>query len=211
MASVRLFGLTGGIASGKSTVARRFRERRVPVLDADVIAREIVARGTDGLAALVDAFGPSIVGADGELDRKALAAIAFADPAARGKLNAITHPRIAMATQTATARLAEQGEPVACYEAALLVENGVADMFRPLVVVAADEPTQLARAMARDAASEADVRARLAAQMPLAQKTAKADFVITNDGSQAQLIARADEVLDAVLAQLGVDLGRYRA
>lgn len=211
MASVRLFGLTGGIASGKSTVARRFRERRVPVLDADVIAREIVAPGTDGLAALVDAFGPSIVGADGELDRKALAAIAFADPAARGTLNAITHPRIAMATQAATARLAERGEPVACYEAALLVENGVADMFRPLVVVAADEATQLARAMARDAASEADVRARLAAQMPLAQKTAKADFVITNDGTQAQLIARADEVLDAVLAQLGVDPGRYRA
>lgn len=80
------------------------------------------------------------------------------------------------------------------YEAALLVENGVADMFRPLVVVAADEATQLARAMARDAASEADVRARLAAQMPLAQKTAKADFVIANDGTQAQLIARADEV-----------------
>ena len=196
-----LFGLTGGIASGKSAVAARFRERGVPVVDADQLAREVVRPGTPGLTALVEAFGAGILAANGELDRKALAAIAFADPASRATLNAIVHPRIAEATAAAIARLESEGVALACYEAALLVENGVFAAFRPLVVVAAPEHVQVARAMARDGATEAEVRARIAAQMPLADKVARADYVIENDADLATLHARADDVLDAIRAR----------
>lgn len=196
-----LFGLTGGIASGKSAVAARFRERGVPVIDADQLARDVVRPGTDGLRDLVAAFGERILGPAGELDRKALAAIAFADSAARATLNAIVHPRIGEATAREIARLNAEGVPLACYEAALLVENGVYEAFRPLVVVAAPEGVQVARAMARDAATEAEVRARIAAQMPLAEKVARADYVIENDADLTTLRARADGVLDAIRAR----------
>src|SRR5580658_10202629 len=131
-ACMRVFGLTGGIASGKSTVAARFAARGVPVLDADAFAREVVAIGTEGLAEVVAAFGAGVLFPDGSLDRKALAAIVFADETSRRRLQAITHPRIAALTATRTAELAGR-EPLACYEAALLVENGLADAFRPLV------------------------------------------------------------------------------
>lgn len=194
-----LFGLTGGIASGKSTVAARFRERGVPVIDADQVARDVVAPGSDGLAAVTAAFGEAVLDPSGALDRKKLAAIAFADEAARKKLNGILHPRIGMRTAELSAELAAAGHAVACYEAALLIENRVADAFRPLVVVAAPEATQIQRAVARDAMTPAEAEARVRAQLPLAEKRKVADHVIENDGDLSRLIARADEVLDAVL------------
>ena len=200
MASAAFFGLTGGIASGKSTVSRRFAARGVTVVDADAIAREIVRPGTEGLAALVEAFGPGIVDTNGVLDRQALAAVAFASREAQQRLNAITHPRIAMETQR---RLAAAPTSVACYDAALLVENGMADAFRPLVVVAASEATQIARAVARDGLAEEEIRRRIGLQRPLAEKIAFADIVIQNDGSLAELLARADDALDDVLTRLG--------
>lgn len=202
MGTTSLFGLTGGIASGKSSVAAVFAARGVPVVDADQLARDVVRPGSPALAELVDAFGPSIVTDTGELDRKALAALAFVDGASRAKLNAITHPRIGAATAAEIARLSGAGVPVACYEAALLVENGLADAFRPLVVVVASEAAQLVRAMRRDGATEAEVRARISAQLPLAAKRAAADFTIDNDGELSALTARADEVLTAVLARM---------
>jgi dephospho-CoA kinase len=209
MGTTRVFGLTGGIASGKSAAARRLRARGVPVVDADQLAREVLAPGTDGLAAVVEAFGEGVLGPSGELDRKALAAVAFSDPGRRAQLNAITHPRIGAATQREIARLTDAGEPLVCYEAALLVENGVSDMFRPLVVVAAPEATQVARAMARDGATEDEVLARVRAQMPLADKVARADVVIENDGDLASLEQKTDEALDRVLAATGADAARY--
>src|SRR3954454_20369681 len=127
-----LFGLTGGIASGKSTVAGRWKARGLPVIDADALAREVVAPGTEGLAELVQAFGSGIVAPDGTLDRKRLAALAFRDAVARSRLEAITHPRIANASAELAARLRAEGEPLACYEAALLVERGLSTVFRPL-------------------------------------------------------------------------------
>jgi dephospho-CoA kinase len=206
---VHLFGLTGGIASGKSTVGARFRARGVPVIDADLLAREVVAKGTDGLAAVIAAFGNQVIGADGELDRAAVAAIVFSDDAARAKLNAITHPRITMLTLERSSELSAKGEPLACYEAALLVENGMADAFRPLVVVSAPLEAQVARAMSRDGASEIAVRKRLAAQMPLATKIRAADIVIENSGSLETLLDRADQALFSVCAKVGVDVERY--
>jgi dephospho-CoA kinase len=197
-----LFGLTGGIASGKSTVAARFRERGVPVIDADQVARDVVAPGTDGLAAVRDAFGDGVLDDAGALDRKKLAAIAFADEPSRKKLNAILHPRIAMRTAELSMALAAEGHPVACYEAALLVENGVADSFRPLVVVAAPEALQIERAIARDRMTPAEAEARVRAQLPLAEKKKVADHVIDNDGDRDRLVARADEVLDAIRSRV---------
>ena len=206
---MRVFGLTGGIASGKSTVAARFRERGVPVVDADALAREVVAAGSEGLAAIAAELGAHLLAPDGTLDRKKVAAEVFADPKKLARLNAITHPRIAALGVQRTAELAARGEPLACYEAALLVENGLADAFRPLVVVSAPVDAQIARARARDAADEPAVRARLAAQLSLDEKTRVADVVVKNDGSLAELRARADDALDEVCRRVGVDPGRF--
>jgi dephospho-CoA kinase len=207
---VHLFGLTGGIASGKSTVAARLRARRVPVIDADSLAREVVEPGTAGLRAIVDAFGSGMLAPDGTLDRKALARVAFSDDAARWRLNAITHPLIADLTARRAAELGARDEPLGCYEAALLVENGVADAFRPLVVVSCPEATQIARIHARDTASVQDALARIRAQKPLAEKVAVADFVIDTTGTIADNARQTDDVLRAVCDRVGVDFARYR-
>ncbi|HEY3817113.1 MAG TPA: dephospho-CoA kinase [Polyangiaceae bacterium] len=206
---MHLFGLTGGIASGKSTVAARFRSRGLPVIDADELAREVVAPGTEGLRAMVDAFGPGVLGPGGALDRAAVARIAFADDAARRTLNAITHPLISRLSLERAAALAARGEPLACYEAALIVENGVTDAFRPLVVVSCPEDVQLARILARDGASAEDARARMRAQRPLAEKVAVADFVVDTSGTLEEGARRADAALAGVCARVGVDPARY--
>jgi dephospho-CoA kinase len=208
---VHLFGLTGGIASGKSVVAARFRERGLPVIDADALAREVVAPGTDGLREIVAAFGAGVVRPDGSLDRKAVAALVFGDSAKRRALNAITHPRITALTLARSQELASQGHALACYEAALIVENGAADAFRPLVVVTAPLEVQVARAVARDGCTEDDARARIASQTPLDAKVALADFVIENTGTLEELRARADAALDGVCSRLGIDTNRYAA
>lgn len=208
---MHLFGLTGGIASGKSAVGKRLRARGVPVIDADLLSREAIAPGSDGLAEVVRAFGEGVLGADGALDRKKLAAVVFGDDDKRRALNAIVHPIVTMLTMKRAGELGEAGEPLACYEAALIVENGVADAFRPLVVVSAPEDVQVARACARDAAEEGEVRARIRAQMPLADKVKAADFVIENTGTLADLHGRTDEVLGAICSRLGVDEARYPA
>jgi dephospho-CoA kinase len=207
--SVHLFGLTGGIASGKSTAAARLRSRGLPVIDADELAREVVAPGTDGLREIVGAFGREVLDPGGALDRKALARIAFATDAAREKLNAITHPRIARLTLERSVAIARAGEPLACYEAALIVENGAADAFRPLVVVACPEDVQIARVRSRDAASAEDALARIRAQKPLGEKVAVADFVIDTSGSLEQSARRTDEVLATICRRLGIDPSRY--
>lgn len=196
--SIHLFGLTGGLGSGKSTVAELFRSAGVPVLDADRIAREVVEPGTDGLAEVVRVFGEGVLRPDGSLDRGRLAALVFGDDAQRRRLNAILHPRIASRTLELAAALEEKGERVACYEAALLVENGLADAFRPLVVVAAPEEVQVARAVLRDSCTESEARARIRAQLPLQAKVAAADYVIDNGGDRASTLRQAREVLAAV-------------
>ncbi len=207
--SVHLFGLTGGIASGKSTAAARLRWRGVPIIDADELAREVVAPGSDGLGEIIGAFGRDILDPTGALDRKALARIAFADDRARAKLNAITHPRIAALTLARSSELAHAGEPLACYEAALIVESGAADAFRPLVVVACPEDVQLVRVRARDAASAEDALARIRAQKPLGEKVAVADFVIDTSGTLEESARRTDDVLAAVCGRVGLDEARY--
>ena len=196
-----VFGLTGGLASGKSTVAARLRALGVPVIDADAIAREVVAPGTPGLAAVASAFGPAVLLPDGSLDRAKVAAFVFSDPEQRRRLNGILHPLIGAASAQRIADLSAAGEPIACYEAALLVENGIVDAFRPLVVVALPEETQVARAIARDCATEEQARARIAAQLPLSAKVAAADFVIDNGGAREDTERQTDEVLEKIRAR----------
>jgi dephospho-CoA kinase len=206
---VHLFGLTGGIASGKSAVAARLRERGVPVIDADQLAREAVERGSEGLVEVVKVFGPEILLPDGSLDRKKLATAVFGDEERRRALNAIVHPRVTTLTFKAASRLRDEGEALACYEAALIVENAVADAFRPLIVVSAPEELQVERAARRDGSTPEEARARIRAQMPLADKVAAADYVIENTGSLEELQRRTDEVLAAICVKLDVDPDRY--
>ena len=210
---MHVFGLTGGLASGKSTVAARFRARGLPIIDADEVAREVVAPESEGLSAVVAVFGKSVLDDFGSLDRKKLAAEVFAEPTRRNVLNGILHPRIAAKSAQKMRELDATGEPLACYEAALLVENGLENAFRPLVVVSAPLDLQLERARLRDGKVESEgvTRGRLAAQMPLSEKVPKADFVIDNGGTIAALYADADAVLDAICERLGVDPGRYAA
>jgi len=193
-------GLTGGIASGKSTVAARFRALGVPIVDADQLAREVVEPGSDGLSEIVHTFGPDVLDGQGALDRKKLGAIVFDDPEARKKLERITHPRIAALSMQRMAQLATSGAPYGLYEAALLVENGAHRAMNGLVVVACTPETQLARVMSRDGLDEDAAKARLAAQMPLADKLAAATWVIWNDSDLETLEARVDETHRAILA-----------
>jgi dephospho-CoA kinase len=207
--TVHVFGLTGGLASGKGVVAARFRARGVPVINADELSRAAVAKGSEGLREVVEAFGDAVLTTDGELDRKALGARVFADPEARRRLEGITHPRIQALMREQTREFAERGEPLVCYEAPLLIEVGVADALRPLVVVAASEANQLARAKLRDGRPEDELRGRIAAQLPLAEKVRVADYVIDNDGSVAAAEAQADRVLEAICSGVGVAIERY--
>lgn len=193
---MKRIGLTGGIASGKSTVARLLAERGVPVVDADALARDVVAPGTAGLAAIA-ARWPSVVH-EGVLDRKALGAIVFADPAERRALEAITHPRIRAESARRLAAAEEAGAPRAIYEAALLFENDLDRELDATLLVAAPPELQVDRLQARDRVSRAEARARLDAQLPLEAKRARATFVIENDGSLAELVRSVDAVWEEV-------------
>jgi dephospho-CoA kinase len=201
--SVHVIGLTGGIASGKTTVARMLEQRGAAVVDADRLARDVVAPGQPALAELVARFGAAILTPQGELDRKRLAAIVFGDRAARADLDRITHPRIAAASQRAIAEWADAGASVVFYEAALLVENRAHTSLAGLVVVAVAEQVQLARLTARDGLSLDDARARLTAQAPLADKLAAATWVIRNDGALDDLGAEFERVVGDIERRFG--------
>jgi dephospho-CoA kinase len=186
---MRRIGLTGGIATGKSYVAARLREAGIPVVDSDVLARDAVVPGGDGLAAVVARFGAGVLRPDGALDRQALSAIVFRDAAARRDLEAIVHPRVRAGTDAFFAAL-PPGTRVAVADIPLLFEAGRDTDFDEVVVVACDPRTQVERVMARDAASREDAERRLAAQWPIAEKVARADHVIRTDGTFADTDAQ---------------------
>lgn len=197
---MRVVGLTGGIATGKSTFAAALRARGAPVIDADVLAREAVAPGTPALAEIARTFGPGVLVPDGALDRKKLGAIVFADPAARKQLEAITHPAVRARFATETARLAAAGHPLAFYDVPLLFEVGLDATMDAVVVVWAPRDVQRARVMARDGLSAAEADARLAAQWPVDEKAARADLVVENVSGVGDLGEKAERLL--------ADLGR---
>jgi len=183
-------GLTGGIGSGKSEVARMLAERGAVVIDSDVLAREVVARGTPGLAAVVAAFGPEVLNDDGTLARDRVAALVFGDPEALQRLNAIVHPLVARAT----AELLAQVPPgaVVVQDVPLLVETGMSGLFDVVVVVDAPRETQLERLVTRRGMTTQDAEARIAAQASREERLAAAHHVIGNDGSLAELEEQVD-------------------
>ena len=192
---VRIWGLTGNIGSGKSTVGRMLAARGVPVVDADQVAREVVEPGRPALREIASRF-PGVLRPDGTLDRKALAARVFADAAERGALERIIHPRIAEEVAARMAALASAGHAAAVYEAALIVENGLQRGLDGLIVVTAPAEAQIARLRARDNMGEEEARARIAAQLPSTEKEKQATVVIENKGSEAELSVQVDRLVE---------------
>jgi dephospho-CoA kinase len=191
-----LVALTGGIASGKSTVARRLGELGAVVVDADVIAREVVEPGTPALARIAEVFGPEVIGADGTLDRAALGAIIFGDEQARRTLNAITHPAVGERSraQFAAAHAADP-DAVVVYDVPLLIDregNGRVNEFDRVVVVSADDETRVRRLIELRGMDEAQARGRIASQAPEAARLAIADDVIDATGTLEQTLAQVD-------------------
>jgi dephospho-CoA kinase len=188
-----LVGLTGGIGSGKSTVARLLEERGAVVFDADELARVAVEEGTPGYAAVVGRFGAGVVGAGGGVDRTALGRIVFADEAARRDLEAIVHPEVRRLLTERTAPYRDT-DRVVVFDAPLLVETGAYEAFDVLVVVSAPVQTQVDRLVADRTMTAEQARARIAAQLPLERKAAVADVIVDNDGSLEELGAQVDRL-----------------
>lgn len=190
--------LTGGIASGKTAVSNRFAALGAVIVDADVLAREVVAPGTPGLAAIVRRFGRAVLDAEGSLDRAALGRVVFADATARADLNAIVHP--AVRDRRADLLAGVPSGAIVIQVIPLLVETDAADDFDLVIVVDVPVDVQLDRLMARNGYSRAEAESRVAAQASRAERLAVADIVIENTGSLADLHARVDEVWRALVA-----------
>lgn len=184
-------GLTGGIASGKTTVARLFAARGVTVIDTDEIAREVVAPGSAVLARVVEVFGPEVLNADGSLDRRRMREIVFADPAKRNALEGILHPAILEEMERRSARAAG---PYHVLVVPLLIESDLVLRVDRVLVVDVTEATQLKRLLARDSESPSQALAILAAQVTPAERLARAHDVISNDGSLESLAGQVDEL-----------------
>jgi dephospho-CoA kinase len=198
-----LVGLTGGIATGKSTVSDMFRALGCVIIDADLLAREVVQPGEPAYVDIVAEFGPDVVQADRTLDRKRLGSIVFADPARRQRLEALTHPRIRDRFARRLQELTEQGfDGIVMFDAPVMIESGNYRNMDRLVVVATDEATQRARLRARDQADELEAARRIASQMPVSEKAKLADYVIDNAGERAATEGQVQRVHAALLADL---------
>lgn len=200
-AAVCYVGLTGGIATGKSTAAEMFREFGAHVIDADQVAREVVMPGTAGLAEIRAAFGPEVVTESGELNREALGALVFSDPTARARLEAIVHPRV-MASMAERRRqlLHDQPEILVVADVPLLYEIGIENQFDVVVVVYVPRAEQIKRLRERNGYTAAESESRLEAQMDIEEKAKRADEVLDNTGTRAQLRCQ----VSALLARLQI-------
>jgi dephospho-CoA kinase len=185
-------GLTGGIGAGKSEVSKRLAAQGAVVIDADLIAREVVAPGTDGLAEVVEAFGPGVLGPGGDLDRVALGDIVFADPEKLAKLNSIVHPRVGARMR----ELEDTASPgsVIVHDVPLIAENGLADAYDVVVVVDVPARVQLDRLVRLRGMSREQAQARIAAQASRDQRLAIAGIVVDNSGSLTELDRQVGEL-----------------
>ncbi|MFG1666732.1 dephospho-CoA kinase [Streptomyces sp. Y7] len=190
-------GLTGGIGAGKSEVSRLLVEHGAVLIDADRIAREVVAPGTPGLAAVVEAFGEDVLAADGSLDRPKLGSIVFADADRLAVLNSIVHPLVG--ARSRELEEAAAGDAVVIHDVPLLTENGLAPLYDVVVVVDAGQDTQLDRLVRLRGMTEEDARARMAAQATRAQRREIADIVIDNDVPLEELQRRVKDVWDELV------------
>jgi dephospho-CoA kinase len=197
---VLLVGLTGGIGSGKSTVARLLEKRGAVVFDADLLAREAVEPGTPGHAAVIERFGADVLAPGGELDREALASVVFADPSARRDLEQIVHPEVRRLFAEGSEAFRDT-DRVVVFSAPLLVETGMHTAFEILVVVSATVATQIERLMRQRGMSEASIRARIDAQAPLEDKAAAADLLVENEGTLDELESQVERLWNDLSAR----------
>ena len=198
-----LVGLTGGIATGKSTVSALLRQLGCEIIDADLLAREVVEPGQPALTQIVTEFGRDVVTATGELDRKKLGAIVFANPERRRRLEAITHPAIRDRFLARLDELAEQGfVGLVVFDAAVMIESCNYKNMDRLVVVVTDEATQMARLRGRDGTDVPENQRKISSQMPLADKARLADYVIDNSGTREATAEQVRRVFAALMAEL---------
>ncbi|WP_106089566.1 dephospho-CoA kinase, partial [Enhygromyxa salina] len=198
---MEVYGLTGGIGSGKSTVASMLEEYGIPVVSADELSRMVVAPGSPGLADVVEAFGPEVLDERGELDRKKMGKIVFATPERRRQLEAILHPRIRERYEQVLDALEKAGHPVMVYEVPLLFEKKLdqQDEMKAVILVAATADTRIARVKDRDALTTDDVLARMRTQMPEEEKRERADYIVHNDGDLDDLRREVEYLLSRFL------------
>jgi dephospho-CoA kinase len=197
---VKLVGLTGGIASGKSTVAKIFQRLGAAIVNADDLAREVVLPGREAWKEIVASFGAEILQTDQNLDRQKLRTLIFNQPEARKRLESIIHPRVRALAEERIRQYGAAGYPVVIYEVPLLLEGKLQEWLRPVILVACKVETQTARLQKRDHLSPADAEKHIAAQMSLAEKRRLADYVIENDGSLADLERQTREILEKLKA-----------
>jgi dephospho-CoA kinase len=197
---VKLVGLTGGIASGKSTVATVLQRLGAAIVNADDLAREVVEPGREAWKEIVASFGSEVLQADQSLDRQKLRALIFNQPEARKRLESIIHPRVRALAEERIRQNAAAGYPVVVYEVPLLFEGGLQEWLRPVILVACSVETQTARLQQRDRLSAADAEKHIAAQMSLAEKRRLADYVIENNGTLEDLERQTREILEKIKA-----------
>ncbi|KDQ61308.1 hypothetical protein JAAARDRAFT_32316 [Jaapia argillacea MUCL 33604] len=196
-------GLTGGIATGKSTVSTILQRCQIPIVDADILAREVVEPGTPALKRIVAVFGPSILREDGTLDRPKLGAIVFNDAEKRLKLNAIVHPAVRKAMVWAVAKYWMRGEKICVLDVPLLIEAGLFKWVGKVVLVYCSAEIQLQRLMKRDNSSRQDASSRLNSQLPITDKLEYADLVIENSGSVRELEQQVDSTFKRIEKEIG--------
>ena len=192
---MKWIGLTGGIGTGKSTVAEMIRSQGYPVIDADQMARAAVAMGTPGYQAMVQLLGAQILDDKGEIQRKKVAALIFTDPQLRGQLERIVHPIVQARVRQTREEHERAGVALAFYDVPLLFENKLKPQFDAVIVVNCSPEAQLKRLMNRSSLTEDEARVRIDAQLPLKEKVQAADFVINNEGTRAELEPQVREVL----------------
>lgn len=202
-----IVGLTGGIATGKSLVTGELRRLGAAVVDADAVAKEVVEPGKPACAEIVEAFGPGVLKPDGSIDRKKLGQVIFSDPAARERLNAITHPRIRERIKEETTHLVNEGAGLIVLDIALLIETGVRYEVDRIVVVYADPAQQVERLMQRDSVSRDEAKKRISCQMDIKEKADYADYVIDNSGTKEETIEQTRALFIELQGQKNIKKG----
>ena len=190
-----VFGLTGGIGAGKSTVASLFQEAGIPVVFADDVGREVVSKGSEGLSAIVELFGPDLIDDTGNLDRRKLGVIVFKDPQKRTRLESILHPLVQNRSRSLFVQLENAGNQIIIYESALLFETNRHTEMHGVILVSASEETRIARVQERDSSNAEDVRRRIQAQMADDDKRKLCEYLIENDGDIERLSAQVARVI----------------
>ena len=196
-----VYGLTGGIGVGKSTVANIFQESGIPVVLADGVGRQVAAKGSDGLAEIVSSFGADILDANGELDRRKLGTLIFNNPDRRRHLESILHPRVRDLSQELLKNLEQIGNQIVIYESALLYETQRHTEMRGVILVTASEEQRIARVRSRDGSDEEDVRKRIRAQMDEEEKLGLADHIVDNSGDLQALHSNVSSLISELRQQ----------